>query len=161
MIASLVQQIFNSSQPRMVALVGTGCDSAAEAVAKIATYYNTTQANDHVYLAWSFQSMPLYCDCRYLALHHLMSWVIVWGFPTTFSFCHLRSTLPVSSIASSRSMAGGGWQSLYRMNADTEWCVYFGVGEGEVTPSTYTLPLLADGETPKKFAFRRESYGRR
>ena len=47
-----------------------------------------------------------------------MSWVTVPGFPTTSSCCHLRSILPMCSTASSKSMAGGGWHSLYRMNTD-------------------------------------------
>ena len=45
---------------------------------------------------------------------------MVKGIPTTSSCCHLRSTLPVCSTASSRSIAGGGWHSLCRMNTDTD-----------------------------------------
>ena len=58
MLVNLLQQIANSSQHQMIALLGAGCASATEAIAKISHYYNITQVNTNLILLQSIY-MPL------------------------------------------------------------------------------------------------------
>ena len=72
MLVNLLQQIANSSQRQMVALVDAGCASGTEAIAKIAHYYNITQVCACLYPHPISIDVTMYFH-RFPAHHLLMS----------------------------------------------------------------------------------------